>query len=97
MEFLLRLLRYPNSDCLNIEIKIFEFQRAHNFRKAIFYSLHQPKVTTSSKMVFTSTKKTTFFTEATQMGISARTRQALEYEGLSIVTDLYEWEDDKWD
>ena len=33
-------------------------------------------------MVFTATQNTAFFTEANQVGISARTRQALEDEGI---------------
>ena len=48
-------------------------------------------------MVFTDTQITDFFTEANQMGISARTNQALEDEGISTVADLHEWEDDEWD
>ena len=31
------------------------------------------------------------------MGISARTRQALDNEGISTVSQLHEWEDVKWD
>ena len=37
---------------------------------------------TSSTMVFTDTQITAFFTEATQMEISARTRHALENEDI---------------
>ena len=48
-------------------------------------------------MVFTATQITAFFTEATHMGISARTSQALEDEGISTVADLHEWQDDEWD
>ena len=48
-------------------------------------------------MVFTATQITAFFIESTQMGISARTRQALDNEGISTVFDIYEWEDDEWD
>ena len=95
--FLLRFLRYPNSDCLNIEIVILLPQRVHNFRQAIFHSLHQPKATTSSTMVFTATQITAFFTESTQMEIFAHTRQALEDEGISIVSYLHEWKDSEWD
>ena len=97
MNFLLRSLRYPNLDCLNIEISIFESQRAHNFLKAIFYSLNQPKATTSSTMVFTATQSTALLTKATQIGLSARALQALEDEVISKVADLHEWEDDEWD
>ena len=96
MIFLLRSFRYPNYYCLNIEIAIFGYQRAHNLQKSIFYSLHQPKATTSSTMVSTATQITAFFAEDTQMGISARTRQALEYEGISTVSDLVEWYDNEW-
>ena len=52
---------------------------------------------TSSTMVFTDTQITAFFTEATQMGISEHTRQALDDEGVSRVSNLHEWEDDEWD
>ena len=52
---------------------------------------------TYSTMVFTSTKINVFFTEATHMGLSACTRQALDDEGISAVTELHEWEDDEWD
>ena len=83
MKFLLRSLIYPKSYFLNIEIAIFESQRDHTFRKS----------TTSSTMVFTDTQITAFFTEATQMGISVLTRQTLEDEDISTVTNLHEWED----
>ena len=77
MSLFLFLLSYPNSDCLNIEIVIFNSQRAYNFRKEILYSLHQPKTTTSLTMVFTATKSTAFFTEVTQMDIFERSCQVL--------------------
>ena len=48
-------------------------------------------------MVFTDTQITAFFAEATQMGLSARTRQALEDEVISRVADLHEWKEDEWD
>ena len=48
-------------------------------------------------MVFTATKITDFFTEATQMGISVHRRQALENEVITKVADSHEWEDDEWD
>ena len=82
MNSLLRSLRYPNLDFLNIEIRIFEYQRSHNFQRALFYSLHYPKATTYSTMVLIDTQITVLFVEATQMGISAHTRQALEDEGI---------------
>ena len=47
--------------------------------------------------MFTATQITAFFTEATQMGLSARTRQALEDEGIKTVAYIYEWEYDEWD
>ena len=42
-------------------------------------------------MVFTATQITAFFTETTQMGLSARTRQVLEDEVILTVADLHEW------
>ena len=52
--------------------------------------------TTYVAMVFTATQITAFFTESTQMEISACTRQSLEDEVISKVADLHEWEDDEW-
>ena len=48
-------------------------------------------------MVFTDTQNTTFFTEATQIGFSVCTRQALKDEGVSLVAGLHELEDYEWD
>ena len=48
-------------------------------------------------MVFIATKITSFFREATQMCISARTCQALEDEGISTVSNLHVWEYDEGD
>ena len=48
-------------------------------------------------MVFNAIQITAFFTKATQMGISARTRQALDDEDILTVTNLHEWEDYEWD
>ena len=53
-------------------------------------------ITTFSTMMFTATQITDLFTETNQMGISARTRQALEDEGITIVADIHEWGDDEW-
>ena len=47
--------------------------------------------------MFIATKITSFFREATQMGISARTCQALEDEGISTVANLHVWEYDEGD
>ena len=48
-------------------------------------------------MVFTAIQNTSFFTDAVQMGLLVRTRQALANEVISVADDLHEWEDDKWD
>ena len=47
-------------------------------------------------MMFTATQIADLFMETNQMGISARTRQALEDEGITIVADIHEWGDDEW-
>ena len=47
-------------------------------------------------MVFTATQITAFFTETTQMGLSARTRQVLEDEVILTVANLHECQDDEW-
>ena len=52
-------------------------------------------ITTSLTIVFTTNQITEFFMEATQMGISACTRQALDDEGISKVADLHLWEEDE--
>ena len=53
--------------------------------------------TKSSEMMFNYTQITAFFTEANQMGLSARIHQVQYNEGISTLANLHEWEDDEWD
>ena len=49
-------------------------------------------------MVLTALQTTAFFENASQMGLSNRTRTgSLQVEGIVDVADMAEWEDDDWD
>ena len=48
-------------------------------------------------MVFTAAQTTNFFTEATQMALSAATRAQLQVEGVTNVEDLAELDDEGFD
>jgi len=48
-------------------------------------------------MVYTAAQQTAFFTSAAQMGLSDRTRDQLDIEGITDVAYLSEWTDDQWD
>ena len=48
-------------------------------------------------MVFTVNQTTAFFENAAQMGLSNRTREQLQAEGIDDVIDIKEWDEDDWD
>ena len=48
-------------------------------------------------MVLTVGQTTTFFEDADHIGLPNRMRVALDGQGITLVLDLGEWEDDDWD
>ena len=46
-------------------------------------------------MVFTAAQTTNFFTEATQMGLTTRTKDQLNSEGINTIDDLADFDNDK--
>ena len=49
-------------------------------------------------MAITVNQITSFFEDADQMGLEARTRtSSLNVEGITTIDDLGEWDDDDWD
>ena len=61
------------------------------------FQKHSHQLKSFEQYGFTAIQNTSFFTDAVQMGLSVRTRQALVDEGISVADDLHEWEDDEWD
>ena len=45
-------------------------------------------------MVFTPAQTTNFFTEATQMGLTTRTKDQLNSEGINKIDDLADFDND---